>query len=64
MKWEKILSVTILSMDDLDANFWKLGLAACYFRPIGQKPSKNFLEQVPADHCSTALYMEDLVSSV
>ncbi|CAH8257103.1 unnamed protein product [Arabidopsis lyrata] len=64
MKWEKILSVTILSMDCLDPNFWKLGLAACYFRPIGQKPSRNFLEKVPADQCSTTLYMEDLVSSV
>ncbi|EOA25604.1 hypothetical protein CARUB_v10018952mg [Capsella rubella] len=64
MKWEKILSVTILSMNDLDANFWKLGLAACYYRPIGQKPSKNFLEQVPVDQCRTALCMEDLASSV
>lgn len=39
VKWEKIHSIKILSIDSLDVNFWKLGLAACSVRPVGEKPS-------------------------
>ena len=34
VKWEKILSINILSMDSLDSKFWKLALAACSLRHI------------------------------
>lgn len=64
VKWEKILSVDISSMDCLVSNFWKLGLAACSLRPIGEKPSKSPLEQVPEDHFSTVLYTDNLESWV
>ncbi|KAG2245240.1 hypothetical protein Bca52824_092901 [Brassica carinata] len=64
VKWEKILSINILSMDCLDSNFWKLGLEACSLEPIGEKPYMGHLEQVPEDHFSTVLYRENLDSSV
>ncbi|CAL9245395.1 unnamed protein product [Arabidopsis halleri] len=50
VKWEKILSIKILSIDSLDVNFWKLGLAACSVRPVGEKPCKSRLEDVPDNH--------------
>ncbi|XP_010513786.1 PREDICTED: putative F-box protein At1g71320 [Camelina sativa] len=57
MRWEKIISVTILinilSTNCLDANFWKLGLAAYYFSSSGRYPADNSLDQVPDDHCSS-----------
>lgn len=54
-----------LSMDCLDVNHWKLGVAACYLRPRGNKPSKNFLvEKIIDEHTRSVLYTENLVSSV
>ncbi|XP_010469017.1 PREDICTED: putative F-box protein At1g71320 [Camelina sativa] len=64
VKWEKIFSVNILSTNCLDANFWKLGLAAYYFSSTGRYPANNPLDQVPNDHCSSVLYTEKLGSSV
>ncbi|EFH54714.1 hypothetical protein ARALYDRAFT_486742, partial [Arabidopsis lyrata subsp. lyrata] len=40
-KWAKIFSVNILSTKCLDANFWKLSLAAYYFRSTGRNPANN-----------------------
>ncbi|CAH8257105.1 unnamed protein product [Arabidopsis lyrata] len=61
VKWEKIHSIKILSIDSLDVNFWKLGLAACSVRPVGEKPSKSRLEDVPDNHYRTRLFEENLV---
>ncbi|EFH38926.1 hypothetical protein ARALYDRAFT_920404 [Arabidopsis lyrata subsp. lyrata] len=61
VKWEKIHSIKILSIDSLDVNFWKLGLAACSVRPVGEKPSKSGLEDVPDNHYRTRLFEENLV---
>ncbi|WZZ30647.1 hypothetical protein YC2023_014048 [Brassica napus] len=64
VKWEKIISINILSMDSLDSKFWKLALAACSLRHIGEKPYMAHLEQVPDFHLSTILYTENLDSSI
>ncbi|CAH8337590.1 unnamed protein product [Eruca vesicaria subsp. sativa] len=64
VKWVKILSVDMSSMDCLDPNYWKLGLAACYLRRRRNEPHKNFLEHVSNEHRRTVLYTENLVSSV
>lgn len=34
--WDKIYSFNILNIDRLDAKYWMLGLAAAYFRRIGE----------------------------
>ncbi|KAG7635348.1 F-box associated interaction domain [Arabidopsis suecica] len=64
VKWEKMFSVNILRTNCLDANFWKLCLAAYYFRSTGRDPANNTLDQVPDDHCTNVLYTEKLGSSV
>lgn len=55
VRWEKIFSINISNVDQLNTNFWTLGLAATYFRPEGAKPPLGDLEQVPLDQWKIAL---------
>ncbi|KAJ4917730.1 putative F-box protein [Raphanus sativus] len=64
VKWEKILSVNMSSLDCLDPNYWKLGLAACDLRRTRNEPHDNFLEHVRKEHRRTVLYTENLFSSL
>ncbi|CAF1842945.1 unnamed protein product [Brassica napus] len=63
VKWEKILIIDTSSLDCLDTNYWKLGLAA-YNLNRGNEPPNNFLEHVSDEHRRTVLCTENFVFSV
>ncbi|ESQ34390.1 hypothetical protein EUTSA_v10009972mg [Eutrema salsugineum] len=57
-KWEKIYTFNISNIGCLDQRFWKLGLAAAYFRRSGRSRSNgDFL-----DYLRTTVYTPTLIS--